>query len=108
MFHIELKISHHKKIKFHLKTDITTSYNAIRNKQFAIIPKSIYNKQKEILKIIISLIKPIEFDKFKKLLIMRLITPISMDIMEEQDRKSVDDLIRIIYISEYDTIIKKY
>ena len=37
---------------------------------------------------------------------MRLITPITMDIMDESDRKSIDDLIRIIYISEYDTLIK--
>lgn len=84
------------------------NYNAyLFRKNKIIIPKKrLNNKQREILKIIISLVKPIEFDKFKKLLIMRLITPISMDIMDELDRKSIDDLIRIIYISEYDTLIK--
>ena len=43
---------------------------------------------------------------FKKLVIFRLITPISMKIMDENDRKSIDDLIRLIYISDYNTILK--
>ncbi len=62
-------------------------------------------KQKDILKRIVSLVKPIEFEFFKKFIIMRLVTPIGMDEMEECDRNIVDDLIRIVCQSDINNIV---
>lgn len=65
----------------------------------------INKKQLDMLKRIIRLIKPIEFDAFKKLVIMRLITPIGLDEMEEKDRVLVDGLIRVVYISNINNLV---
>lgn len=84
------------------------NYNAymFRKNKIVLPHKRLNRRQIDILKRVISIVKSVEFDTFKKLVIFRLITPISMKIMDEDDRKSVDDLIRLIYISDYNTILK--
>lgn len=67
---------------------------------------SIGRRQEYMLNRIIHLVKPVEFEYFKKLLIMRLVTPISMDTLEEQDRILVDGLIRTVYMSNINNLIK--
>lgn len=61
--------------------------------------------QLDIMKRIMNIINPIEYDIFKNLVIMRLVTPIGLDMMDYDDRANVDNLIRIIYYSDYITLI---
>lgn len=65
----------------------------------------ISKRQLDILKRIIKLVKPVEYESFKKLVIMRLITPINLADIEESDRIQIDDLIRIIYQSNINNIV---
>lgn len=62
-------------------------------------------RQYDILKKIISLVKPIEFEYFKKLLIMRLVTPISMENVTPADRIKIDEIMLTISQSNLKNIV---
>ena len=66
----------------------------------------ISRRQLDILNRIMKLVKPIEFEYFKKLLIMRLVTPISMEDIEEHDRIKIDEIMLVISLSNINNLVK--